>query len=71
MFGKISVKGSGQHPLYTFLTSKQTDPEFAGKITWNFNKFLISKDGKIIGRFGSRTKPEDAKLVEAIQGALK
>ncbi|MDF7797873.1 glutathione peroxidase [Pontiellaceae bacterium B1224] len=71
MFGKISVKGSNQHPLYTYLTSKQTDPEFAGKISWNFNKFLISSDGKIIGRFGSRTKPEDSKLVEAIEGALK
>jgi glutathione peroxidase len=71
MFGKVSVKGSDQHPLYTYLTSKQTDPEFAGKISWNFNKFLISKEGKIIGRFGSRTKPEDEKLVEAIEGALK
>jgi glutathione peroxidase len=71
MFGKISVKGSNQHPLYTFLTSKETDPEFAGKITWNFNKFLISSDGKIIARFGSRTKPGDPKVIDAIEGALK
>ncbi len=70
MFEKISVKGPGQHPLYTYLTSKETDPEFAGKITWNFNKFLISRDGKIVNRFGSRTKPDDAELVSAIEAEL-
>ena len=67
MFEKISVKGDAQHPLYQFLTSKETNPEFSGKISWNFNKFLISKDGQIINRFGSRTKPSDKKLVEAIK----
>jgi glutathione peroxidase len=70
MFEKIVVKGDGQHPLYTYLTSEQTDPEFAGKISWNFNKFLISRDGKIIGRFGSRTSPDDKKLVEAVKSEL-
>ena len=67
MFEKISVKGDDQHPLYQFLTSKETNPEFAGKISWNFNKFLISKNGQVVNRFGSRTKPSDKKLVEAIQ----
>lgn len=71
MFGKISVKGDDQHPLYTYLTSKESNPEFDGKITWNFNKFLISSDGKVINRFGSRTKPDDKKLISAIEGALK
>ncbi|MCV5180448.1 glutathione peroxidase, partial [Escherichia coli] len=47
MFSKISVTGSDQHPLYRFLTNKKTNPEFSGDITWNFNKFLISRDGKI------------------------
>jgi glutathione peroxidase len=70
MFEKITVKGSGQHPLYAYLTSKETDPEFAGKITWNFNKFLISRDGRIVNRFGSRTKPDDADLVSAIETEL-
>ena len=67
MFEKISVKGKNQHPLYTFLTSKKTNPEFSGRISWNFNKFLISRDGQIVGRFGSRTKPADRKLVAAIE----
>ncbi|WP_281281187.1 glutathione peroxidase [Pontiella desulfatans] len=70
MFEKISVKGDDQHPLYQFLTSKVTNPDFGGKISWNFNKFLISKDGRIINRFGSRTKPDDKKMVEAIKGAI-
>ena len=71
MFAKVSVKGNQQHSLYAFLTSKQSNPEFGGKISWNFNKFLVSKDGRIINRFGSRTKPDDKKLVNAIEGALK
>lgn len=70
MFSKISVKGADQHPLYQYLTGKATDPEFAGEISWNFNKFLAGRDGKIIGRFGSRTAPEDAELVKAVEGAL-
>src|SRR5439155_1474463 len=51
MFGKVVVKGEGQCPLYQFLTSKDTDPEFAGDITWNFEKFLVNRDGKIVARF--------------------
>jgi len=70
MFQKIVVKGKGQHPLYAYLTSEQTDPEFAGKISWNFNKFLISSDGKIVNRFGSRTAPDDPELIAAIEGEL-
>lgn len=70
MFEKISVKGKQQHPLYAYLTSKTTDPEFAGKISWNFNKFLISRDGKIVARFGSRTSPDDKELVAAINSEL-
>ena len=48
MFSKISVKGKTIHPLYAFLTSKETNPEFAGGISWNFNKFLIGRDGATI-----------------------
>jgi len=70
MFEKIVVKGKGQHPLYAYLTSKETDPEFSGNISWNFNKFLISKDGKIVNRFGSRTAPDDAELIDAVEGEL-
>ena len=70
MFAKISVKGDEQHPLYTYLTSDQTNPQFAGGISWNFNKFLIDREGSIVGRFGSRTKPDDPELVNAIEEAL-
>ena len=70
MFEKIVVKGDGQHPLYVFLTDKQTDPKFGGEITWNFNKFLIDRNGTIINRFGSRTAPEDKELIEAVEQAL-
>lgn len=70
MFSKISVTGSDQHPLYRFLTNKKTNPEFSGDITWNFNKFLISRDGKIIGRFGSKDKPDDPVVISAIENAL-
>ena len=70
MFAKVSVKGKGQHPLYAFLTSKQTNPEHSGKISWNFNKFLVSPEGQVIDRFGSRTKPDDKKLVSAVKAAL-
>lgn len=71
LFEKISVKGKTQHPLYAFLTVKDTNPEFNGRVTWNFNKFLISRDGKIVNRFGSRTAPSDQSVIEAIEGALK
>jgi glutathione peroxidase len=71
MFAKISVKGEDIHPLYLFLTSKETNPGFAGEISWNFNKFLVDKSGKIIGRFESKDKPDSDKLVDAIQKALK
>ncbi len=70
LFEKVSVKGADQHPLYTYLTSKTYNPEFAGKISWNFNKFIISRDGRVAGRFGSRTKPADTKLVSAIESEL-
>ena len=70
MFAKISVKGDDQHPLYTYLTSKETDPEFAGDITWNFNKFLIDRNGKILARFSSKDTPESETVTSAIEAAL-
>ncbi len=71
LFAKIVVKDvADQHPLYRFLTDKRTNPAHAGEITWNFNKFLVGRDGTILNRFGSRTKPDDADLVAAIEQAL-
>jgi glutathione peroxidase len=71
MFAKISVKGDKIHPLYKFLTSKQTNPEFGGSISWNFNKFLIDRAGKVVARFSSKDEPESEKVVQAIEQALK
>jgi glutathione peroxidase len=71
MFAKISVKGKTIDPFYSFLTAKETNPDFAGSISWNFNKFLIGRDGAIVGRFGSRTVPDDKELVGAVEQALK
>jgi len=70
MFAKISVKGEDQDPLYAYLTSKEKNPDFAGDITWNFNKFLIDRDGKIVARFSSKIKPESEEVSQAIEKYL-
>ena len=71
MFAKLSVKGEDQHPLYTYLTSEDTNPAHAGDITWNFEKFLVNRKGEVIARFGPRTKPNAPEVVKAIETALK
>jgi glutathione peroxidase len=70
MLSKVAVKGVEQVPLYRFLTSKETDPKFAGPIKWNFTKFLIGRDGQIVNRFESNVKPEDPEVIQAIEGEL-
>lgn len=70
MFAKISVKGEDQHPLYKYLTSTDTDPKFAGDIKWNFNKFLIDKNGNIVARFDSKDTPESETVTKAIENSL-
>jgi glutathione peroxidase len=70
MFSKIVVKGSGQAPLYRFLTSKQTNPKFGGDVAWNFEKFLIGRNGEVIGRFLSEVEPLSPQMVGAIEKAL-
>lgn len=71
VFAKISVKGDDQHPMFRFLTSKETNPQFGGDIMWNFNKFLVSKSGEIIARFEPRVDPESPEVAAAIEGALQ
>jgi glutathione peroxidase len=70
MFSKISVVGKEQHPLYAFLTSAKSDPQFAGDITWNFTKFLLDRDGRVIARFAPKTKPDTPEVVAAIEKVL-
>jgi glutathione peroxidase len=67
MFSKITVKGQGKAPLYKALTESADPP---GEVGWNFEKFLIGKDGKVIGRFKTRVAPDDAALVKAIEAEL-
>lgn len=59
-----------QAPLYTYLTSKETNPEFGGEIQWNFEKFLISRVGQVVNRFDPRTRPNDETVVQAIEAEL-
>ena len=70
VFAKISVKGEDQHPLYRHLTDEATNPGFAGEIKWNFNKFLVGKDGRVVARFDSADKPESEKVTKAVEEAL-
>ena len=71
LFSKISVKGEDQHPLFRHLTEKATNPEFGGEIKWNFNKFLVGRDGRVVARFEPGDKPEDEKVTRAVEEALR
>ncbi|MBL8216226.1 MAG: glutathione peroxidase [Bryobacterales bacterium] len=65
MFSKISVTGSDQAPLYKYLTDS------GGKVSWNFTKFLVGKDGQVIKKFDSGVKPDSEELTKAIEAALR
>jgi glutathione peroxidase len=68
LLDKIHVKGPEQHPLYASLTGK--DSPAPGDVKWNFTKFLIGRDGKLIQRFDSKVAPDSPELVQAIEAAL-
>jgi glutathione peroxidase len=70
LFSKIVVKGEGMHPLYQFITSSEKNPQTGGEIKWNFTKFLVDREGKIVQRFEPAVKPDDAKVTAAIETAL-
>lgn len=65
---KIEVKGKIPHPLYAFLTGDGA--KFPGKISWNFEKFLVSKNGEVLARFSPQTVPEDPSIVSAVESSL-
>jgi glutathione peroxidase len=68
MFEKIAVKGEGQHPLYAFITSR---PEpIGGAIEWNFQKFLVDREGRLVARYAPGTKPLDPALVGRVEALL-
>ena len=70
MFSKISVLEPDKAPLYKLLTGTDTDPKFPGEVKWNFEKFLISKDGQIVGRWRSKVTPMSDDVVKAVEAEL-
>ncbi|HXD00594.1 MAG TPA: glutathione peroxidase [Verrucomicrobiae bacterium] len=68
LFEKLHVKGAEQHPLYAELTGP--DSPFPGPIDWNFAKFVVGRDGKIVNRFKSTVEPDNEKVVAAIEAAI-
>jgi glutathione peroxidase len=70
MLAKVDVNGKDACPLYKFLTSKETNPQFAGAIKWNFEKFLIARNGEVVARFASDVDPEGEPFLNAVRGEL-
>lgn len=70
MFAKLAVKGSGMAPLYAWLTSGGGDAQLAGEVGWNFEKFLIGRNGQIIARFESEVEPRSSEITSAIEKSL-
>jgi glutathione peroxidase len=68
MFDKIHVKGPEEHPLYKELTGASSP--FPGPVKWNFGKFLVGPDGKVVARFEPKTKPDSAEVVSAIEKSI-
>ena len=67
MFDKVHAKGTHQHPLYTTLTNS-VEPK--GDVAWNFEKFLVNKQGEVVARFGSGVIPSSSELVQAIEAEI-
>lgn len=69
MFSKVSVKGDDQAPIFHYLT-EEANPELKGGIDWNFEKFLISRDGKLVARYKSKVTPDSEELTKAVEAQL-
>jgi len=70
IYGKVSVKGPDQTPLYQYLT-KEADPSHSGDIKWNFTKFLVDRNGNVVQRFEPAVTPESPEVTSAIEKLLK
>ncbi|MEV5338661.1 glutathione peroxidase [Streptomyces sp. NPDC052676] len=70
MTEKVEVNGAGRHPLYERLTGFADAEGHSGDIRWNFEKFLIGRDGAVVARFSPQTEPESAEVVAAIEAQL-
>ncbi len=71
IFNKIKVKGSGVHPLYDFLSDKSKNGAVSSKPKWNFHKYLVDKNGKVVDYFLSITNPNGKKIKKAIEKLLE
>lgn len=71
MLSKVVVKGDGICPLYKFLTDEKTNPGFSGEIKWNFTKFLVSREGKVVKRVEPKTKVVEEDVIKAIEAELE
>ena len=69
LFAKVSVKGDDQCPLYRYLTG-HSDSRIAGEVVWNFQKYLVGRDGTLLAKWGPKTLPEDKEVTDAIEKAL-
>ncbi|MFC1596841.1 glutathione peroxidase, partial [Planctomycetota bacterium] len=70
MFAKVKVKGDEACGLYKTLTARETKPVGSGKISWNFEKFIIGRGGDVVARFSPRTKPDDPAVLNVIEAEL-
>ena len=70
MFAKINVNGAKAAPFYKYLTKQAAKPQGTGKVAWNFEKFVIGRKGRVIGRSHPRVKPDDPAIVKLIEQAL-
>lgn len=70
MTTKAAVKGDGAGPLYRWLTAEGSNPKFYGEVKWNFEKFLIGRDGQVSNRFRSKVPPTSDEVIAAIEWAL-
>lgn len=70
MFAKVDVNGENACGLYNYLTQLDTQPKGPGEISWNFEKFLIGRDGNVIARYSPQTKPDALEIIEAVEKAL-
>ena len=70
LFAKLDVNGEGQHPLYALFSETADDSGKAGNVSWNFEKFLVGRDGQVVRRFRSKVTPEDPRIVEAVESLL-
>ena len=70
MFSKVEENGEGAAPLFKYLTATDAKPKGKGKVKWNFEKFLISRDGSVVARFEPNTAPDDPAVIKTLEAEL-